>query len=519
MQQQQTHIIGRQILEVEVDGRFQSWEWHERLSRFANGPLNGLLAEVFDQVSTSDKVIRLDHLELSADMPSGSDWEEELLAQIGRQLVENLSKFQNDDNAQSQNLSDGEGSLMTAFFYFLEKGRLPWWASSGTAASFEGELLKVLENNNLSNWTEKFNSTIRSTKVRQRLVGQFSEAMLGRLAVVFLNKNEQELLEIKDFEKTVFEKIPNFKTASEGAFWRAVFEKPNQRLAESWQASVIAQLASHPELISEIKDWPSSFSGLNAFHFFAKQMPAEFEKLMDWAKRQPVGFETLLLKFIHQNTPNAVESQIDVVRKIMRKMADQTSNSVTEQQQQTKEDELDFMDESDELILTPSESGIFIRNAGMVILWPFLQRLFDVLGIAKDGELQDSERAICLLQYLATGTEGDMEHELPLNKLLCGVPLEKPQSRKIQLTTDEKTTADNLLQAVISHWAALGNSTADGLRGTFLCREGKLTQNPVGGWLLRVEQRSFDVLLAKLPWSISMIKLPWMPDLITVEWS
>ncbi len=516
----QKHIIRTQILEVEVDGRFQSWEWQNRLSRFANGPLNGLLTEAFDQVSTSDKVIRLDHLELSADMPSGSDWEEELLAQIGRQLVENLSKFQNDDNTQSQNLSDGEGSFMTAFFYFLENGRLPWWASSVTSAGLEAELLRALEQENLSKaWGENFRNIIRSSAVQHRLVGQFSAEALGKLAVVFLDKNEQEILEIKDFEKTVFEKIPNFKIASEGAFWRTVFEKPNQHLAESWQASVIAQLVIHPELVFEIKEWPPPFSGLNAFPFLAKQLPTEFEKLMNWAKGQPAGFENLFLKIIHQIAPFSTSSQFDRAKKIIREMALLDSNSMDENKQQAGKDELDFMDKPDVANLSQSESDSFIRNAGMVILWPFLQRFFDNLGIAKAGVLEDPERAICLLQFLATGNEGDMEHELPLNKLLCGVPLEKPLSRKIQLTTDEKTTADDLLQAVVKNWATLGNTTVDGLRGTFLCREGKLRQNPIGGWFLRVEQRSFDVLLAHLPWSISMIKLPWMPDYITVEWS
>ena len=165
------------------------------------------------------------------------------------------------------------------------------------------------------------------------------------------------------------------------------------------------------------------------------------------------------------------------------------------------------------------EAEIFVLNAGMVILHPFLHPFFSALGIAKQGKLEKPERAICLLQYLATGRVGDMEHELPLNKLLCGIPLEQPQSRKIRLTKKEKTEADNLLRAVIGHWSALGSTSAEGLRGTFLCREGKLTSDPFGDWQLRVEQRSFDILLADLPWGFSMIKLPWMDGLLKVEWA
>ncbi len=132
--------------------------------------------------------------------------------------------------------------------------------------------------------------------------------------------------------------------------------------------------------------------------------------------------------------------------------------------------------------------------------------------------MKKPERAIHLLQYLATGRVGDMEHELALNKILCGVPLDQPLERQIRLTKKEKTEADGLLRAVIGHWSALGKTSIDGLRGTFLCREGKLSQKPNGTWLLQVEQQTVDLLLGKLPWIFSTIKLPWMQEMLTVEW-
>ena len=39
-----------------------------------------------------------------------------------------------------------------------------------------------------------------------------------------------------------------------------------------------------------------------------------------------------------------------------------------------------------------------------------------------------------------------------------------------------------------------------------------------GGWLLRVERETYDVVLDHLPWSAAFIKLPWMDDLLRVEW-
>ncbi len=164
-----------------------------------------------------------------------------------------------------------------------------------------------------------------------------------------------------------------------------------------------------------------------------------------------------------------------------------------------------------------AEEPIYIRNAGLVLLHPFLQMLLEELGLAKDGEVFKPERAVQVLHWLSVGRAG-AEWELPLNKLLCGLPQEAVISTKIRLTKRERDECQRLLEAAIRHWSALGDTSPEGLQGTFLCRDGKLSRKPNGSWLLQVEQRGFDVLLADLPWGISLVKLPWMPDLVWVEW-
>lgn len=160
---------------------------------------------------------------------------------------------------------------------------------------------------------------------------------------------------------------------------------------------------------------------------------------------------------------------------------------------------------------------IYIRNAGLVLLHPFLQMLLEELGLAKDGQVTKQERAVQVLHWLSVGRAG-AEWELPLNKLLCGLPPEAVVSTKIRLTKREQDECKRLLEAAIRHWSKLGDTSPAGLQGTFLCRDGKLSQKPDGSWCLQVEQRGVDVLLVDLPWGISLVKLPWMPDLLWVEW-
>ncbi len=163
------------------------------------------------------------------------------------------------------------------------------------------------------------------------------------------------------------------------------------------------------------------------------------------------------------------------------------------------------------------EEGIFVDNAGVVLLHPFLPRFFEGLGVASDDRLLDPDRALSLLHHLATGELTAPEHRLTLGKVLCGLPLDMPVT-DVVLDEEEFEETDALLTAVIGHWSALGGTSPDGLRGEFLTRDGLLRRRPGDNWELRVETRASDILLAHLPWGISQVRLPWMRTPLLVEW-
>ncbi|MDH3976499.1 MAG: contractile injection system tape measure protein [Deltaproteobacteria bacterium] len=168
----------------------------------------------------------------------------------------------------------------------------------------------------------------------------------------------------------------------------------------------------------------------------------------------------------------------------------------------------------------PLADDIYIENAGLVILWPYMTRFFRHLDLLKDDCFVDHSsamRAIHLLQYLATGEEQGPEYFLPLNKLLCGWDLSKPLERKVPLRKKEKSESEALLKALVGHWQALGNTSVDGLRTSFLQREGALTEKEKN-WHLKVEGKTYDILMERLPWGISTVTLPWMKKILSVEW-
>jgi hypothetical protein len=73
------------------------------------------------------------------------------------------------------------------------------------------------------------------------------------------------------------------------------------------------------------------------------------------------------------------------------------------------------------------------------------------------------------------------------------------------------------LKAVITNWPKLKNTSVEGLRETFLKREGILTKKD-NGWLLQVEKKTPDVLLESIPWSYSTLAFSWNNYIIFTEW-
>ena len=86
-----------------------------------------------------------------------------------------------------------------------------------------------------------------------------------------------------------------------------------------------------------------------------------------------------------------------------------------------------------------------------------------------------------------------------------------------KLTQDEKDQVGEMLMAIIGHWSILKNTSIEGLRNSFLQREGRL-ENRDDQWRLTVQQMGHDMLLDHVPWNFRMIKLPWMNQLLMVEW-
>jgi hypothetical protein len=163
---------------------------------------------------------------------------------------------------------------------------------------------------------------------------------------------------------------------------------------------------------------------------------------------------------------------------------------------------------------------IYIENAGLVLAAPYLPRLFAMLELTEESDFKNrkaAERAVHLLQFMVNESIDSPEYQLVLNKILCGVGTGIPITREIEISPREKETIEGLIRGMVENWKIIGNTSVQGLRESFLQREGRLGLKD-DAWHLLVEQRAFDMLLDQIPWSFSIIKHPWMEWVVHVTW-
>ena len=170
--------------------------------------------------------------------------------------------------------------------------------------------------------------------------------------------------------------------------------------------------------------------------------------------------------------------------------------------------------------LEVKEDRIPVSDAGLVLLHPFIGRMMEILGLVKEGVFVSPLariRAAHLLRDLTGSVEPHYNHNLILEKILCGLPIGYVLPREWEPTEREKEEKEAVLQAVCDYWKPLSGSSSEALCASFILRAGVIERFQ-DTWTIRVEGHTIDILLDDLPWELSIIYLPWLEKPIAVEW-
>ena len=166
--------------------------------------------------------------------------------------------------------------------------------------------------------------------------------------------------------------------------------------------------------------------------------------------------------------------------------------------------------------------GIVIRWAGLVLTVPFLSSFFSELGLLKEKKYTSEKarhHAVYLLYYIATGSEViPDEHHLVFEKICCGVDITECLFPFQGFSSQEKEEVNSLLLSILEAWKALKNSSPQAVREAFLSREGYLKKQGDGTWHVHIERQTIDILIDRIPWTISIMRIPSVNEMLYVEW-
>jgi len=524
------HFIGRQTIEVVIRQKAGAFEWQQTLSRRFQEDIAPALAVLFDSLSEEDEHLRIDKLEIDLGVISEKEilsgtWVQKIVAQLETSLQRALQKANLGKQKSSAALRGFE-----LWLHFLRHGSLPRF-SAAPPENWQKELLDTL-GLQASAANQLRDVLQRSPSALNRLVLQYPTAFLVHIVELFTGKGQQDLNKALLEIKAVFLKIAGRRTSAQTAqelasllpmLFPAQFSQKNPPNAAEIQAFFKKSMPrTFREL--ELRFWRKILHILFASGYRAaprdylrllfREEPSfrAMVPLMNILYKKDAPLESLLLPIIQALAPVS-EPKSATKAKAIPKPRLTDAPKFEETQKDTSKLE------------TPeaNEDGWHIETAGIVLVHPFLATFFknrdliDPAGTAFRDEWCQ-QKALQLMHFLATGAEGPAEHQLTLAKLLCGIPLEYPADGSALLSSEDKAAADALLEAVVAHWGALGNTSPDGLREGFFLREAKLSKQGMG-FRLQVERKTIDILLDKIPWGLGVVKTPWMKEMLFVEWN
>ncbi|WP_259070967.1 contractile injection system tape measure protein [Mucilaginibacter sp. X4EP1] len=561
------HLVHRQKVTLQVSKKDDAFALQSMVSYLLQNELKTSLESALDKAFPPGKVVRIDTLQLNLGDINPNNFEQEFKSKFITALAESLSAKSDsiaNNSAGAESIISEAQSVADALIFFLEKGYLPWYSSTVNIADWETDILKILtktEYQYLVEWLQEAQQ--QNSAVIDRLILQFSDHLLAAIiqnATTFTRNNWKQLFTDFTFVLSIFDKgkinigskkeqqpstTPSYFNLNSqtvrNQVWQSAFQVLLNAPDKAYALSILKLLSAHFGIKGkhittarekQISSILKTAVVKDAFKQWIQLLKMEDGTILD--KTKPDNTRSGTKEDIVDLTASADDNNrignnndpdksIDTNNLANKNMAEQHTsagdNSAYNSEEANKpapnkKDSIKKKKQADE------KDIISINTCGLVLLNPFFKPYFERLELMNNNKFindQARERAVMLLYYLTTGNTEAAEFDLVLQKILCGYPLQQPLATAIIVSETEKMFSDGLLEAVLNAWNSLKNTSVQGLRESFLLRNGNLELRE-NGWLLKVEQRGLDVLLGTIPWGFSTIRHPWMENILSVDW-
>jgi hypothetical protein len=458
----QTHIIDRQIFDLQFASSAVAKQAQHDVQEMNIGQLLPMINGLLDEWFSPDEVITIQKLELDLGTISIRGGLDEWMQRIKEQLEEKLLPFANNKRQMESKFyaqkQHIKEHLLHAFIYFLQNGSLDQPFVFASLDEIKAGLLLMDKR--------------QQEHLQQALIALPEELLLQRLVSNFSWEELAFFLQVFQPGITLKQGINLLSTARQQL---SKYEALNKIAAASIDHRIKAERLFLRQFFATIIGVTKAIVSIR----IAKAEEWK-EALVRDMNTGAAGKGSLIAASVHE-----IET-----------FESETANSID------------------------NFKGQWINNAGLCLLYPWLDKFFEAVGICHAGAFVNremQEHSIYLLHFIATNEEDATEEKLLFPKLLCGWPWQMPSINSIAISDREKKEVEDLLQSVIDHWKALRSTSPDGLREAFLQRAGNLVKQE-DHFLLQPEQQGIDVLLDQIPWGFRNILLPWMKKPIVVEW-
>ncbi|MDX1670856.1 MAG: contractile injection system tape measure protein [Balneolaceae bacterium] len=544
MAQDQHHIIDKLVVELEVSKPQDAHECQSKIDWEIEHYLEEKLERQFSQLS-GEAFIQVDRLELDLGQFQPDEIKMEFMTRLHHQFVDTLDRLIRQQSPEINRMTRKQ-LLFQTFTHFLETGRYPWHAGKHLDEAMirnPGALIDEvwdLDHDFVSHFLKQH---LQMADLRSRLLQYLDGQQFIDLAVIHTGIDESQLRGaqrsiISLWELGVFQGTD--RREIDRAYREAVLEHYHGRSDStvplgtrllnhlygeenlSDKRSFVRQLHDNEETVWKLPDddISRSIKTLTALQG-AVTVLQELSRSSEYDRYIKLNNYLTIIK---KNVSSIkIIDEISDLEDFINYSKDQFGQ-LARAAVQVLDDQLLSGLEKDERRENSagktSENEFYINNAGLVLLWPFLTRFFRKLELIADRDFLDistRSQAIHILQYIATGHTDSHEHQLLLNKILCGYPVEAYLPIGFSYSDRERKEAKELIESVIGHWEIIGNLSVDGFRASFLQRNGRLTRES-DHWKLQVESAGYDMLLDRIPWGIQTIRLPWMEMPILNHW-
>ncbi|KAB2918921.1 MAG: hypothetical protein F9K23_01925 [Bacteroidetes bacterium] len=518
MATQNNHIINKQTLKIQVGDMAAATTVNQSLQQWLQAEMPRVLNDLLDSYA-GDETVYIDRLELSLDFKNISDFKSRFISEFKQQLQKQLTRRLTSSHSHASNTvlpvqkaNAGKSSWETLLFY-LQNGTFPWWYNDENHTRLLQDVFDQWENTvqQKSDAAKQVKQLLLQPLYFQRFVELTPQNSFKRLVTVLGGEDATQLLQLVN--KLVTTGI------AKNVYW-----------CISW--------VCFPLWVTHIKNQPQTLETItSAMSYWLQQTqhhhPILQQNAITFLQQEAVtpidaktsGTNVTILQtaaYSLLRTITAQQAVNDGEPKDGGNDAAPTKNGSSPKKTaaktlSTKGDKVSADAKPNNKTFT---EGIRVQNSGLVLIWPYLGRLFETTGYLTDGVFTDvaaQHKAVLLLHYLVYKQLPEDESLLVLAKILCGMHPAETVSVKGEIDEKWDEIRTELWNAVRNNWDKLKNTSIEGLIESFVIREGILKSAPAT-WQLTVERKTIDVLMSSLPWPISVIKLKWSKELLTVAW-